>query len=484
MSRKPLHLTLVQKALILVAVPLAFELILLTTLVGLLNKADTEARVAEHAKAVIAKTNETIQLFFDVGFAFIAYDGATNQMMERHFLKLFSRIPQEMNELKELVKDNPKHLEIVEHVKSEVIQEMDVLTENKRVIDAGGRLNLPAAIQMRQDLNNMVSELDAIIQDVRDFQKKNPEAVARTKELINQFLMFGVASIVIALVLVAVFHQSTARRLKMLMNNISSFSKHEPLNPVLVGNDEVARIDRTFHEMATALTQAARQKQEFVDMISHDLRTPLSAVQAALSVLGTGKWGQLSDKAQQKVGIAEDNIRRSIGLINNLLDLERMESGKLEILVREHPLMPLLEICAESVSQLAERRNITIKLPATEAVVQADDGRVSQVVLNLLGNAIKFSPDGSEVEISVVDKSPWVEVRITDHGQGIPADHLKLIFERFHQAPGDEAAKKQGTGLGLAICRLIIEAHGGSIGVESEVGKGSTFWFTVRSAVT
>src|SRR5262249_38760658 len=160
---------------------------------------------------------------------------------------------------------------------------------------------------------------------------------------------------------------------------------------------------KVFHEMAKALTEAARQKQEFVDMISHDLRTPLSAVQAALAVLSTGSWGQLNEKGLRKVSIADDNIRRSIGLINNLLDLERMQSGKIELEVKTYPLAPILDSCVESVSQLAEKKHIAVRATDTDARVQVGEGRISQVILNLLGNAVKFSPAGSEI---IVDALP------------------------------------------------------------------------------
>ncbi len=496
--RNPLQLNLYTQALILVAVPLAFELFLLTTSMNLLDQAKKEKLQVEHAKQVIEKWDEAKKLFYDVGYAFVIYDAATNGLTERNYEEKRALVPGVLEELKTQVKDNPKHLAIAERVQTEGQQVLEVLAANKARVDAGGRLNLADAFQMRQTLNHMIVELDSIIADEESSLNKKSDVApwlqnisptqkidlaSKLEQLNIQLLWFGVVvSVVIAFLLAGAFHQSTAKRLKTLMSNIFQFRKHQPLNPVLAGNDEIARIDQVFHEMASAIDEAARQKQEFVDMISHDLRTPLSAVKASLAVLGTGTWGQLSEKAQQKVAVAEDNIRWSIGLINNLLDLEKMESGNLDILLRDRALMPLLETCVESVHQLAERKRISLRLNPTDAIIQADDERLSQVVLNLLGNTIKFSPEGSEVVIEVIPKPTLTEVRIHDQGPGISLEHRKLIFERFHQAPGDQAAKKQGTGLGLAICRLIVEAHGGSIGVESEEGKGSTFWFTVRSA--
>src|SRR5262249_24810352 len=149
-----------------------------------------------------------------------------------------------------------------------------------------------------------------------------------------------------------------------------------------------------------------------------------------------------------------------------------------------YALAPILDSCVESVSQLADKKSIAVRATATDAWVKVGEGRISQVILNLLGNAVKFSPAGSEIIVDALKKGDWIEIRVADQGPGISPEQQKLIFERFHQVPGDDQAKAQGSGLGLAICKLIVEAHGGKIGIESEVGKGCTFWFTVPLALT
>lgn len=479
--------SLLKKALILIAVPLAFELLLLGTLNHLLDTAEREARQAEHIEKVIALAKEVMQNFYNVGFAYIAYDARTVPYFKKHLVTECARIKPAIEALRGEVKDNPAYLNTVVAIDDEISKMLQIVYENVQLIEAGGRMNVMEALRMQQQLDRMVAALDRIIVSEQEKQKNlkkqgmsGAQKAEQYKALVRMALLAGtIVSILLALLLAIVFHQGTTRRLGALMVNMSRFKEHEPLRPVLAGDDEIARIDRVFHQMADALTQAARQKQEFVDMISHDLRTPLSAVQAALAVLSTGSWGQLNEKGLKKVSTAEDNIRRSIGLINNLLDLERMESGTFDLSVRTYQLSPILESCADSVSQLAERKNIAVRTATTDAVVEVDEGRISQVILNLLGNAVKFSPPESEIKIDAIEKGRLIEVRVTDMGPGIPPDHKKLIFERFHQVPGDEEAKAQGTGLGLAICRLIVEAHGGTIGVDSEVGKGSTFWFSV-----
>jgi PAS domain S-box-containing protein len=229
----------------------------------------------------------------------------------------------------------------------------------------------------------------------------------------------------------------------------------------------------------TDRVELERLKKQFVEMISHDLRTPLSAVNSTLELLGTGTWGELSTQGQNKVEAAEENLRHSIDLINNLLDLDKMESGTMDLNLKQISLAQLLRKCGDSVASLAEQRSIEISQPERDEAVMADERRISQVVINLLGNALKFTPHGSTIGLDLVDDEEFVKVTVSDEGSGIPESQRKLIFERFHQVPESEK-KSQGTGLGLAICKAIVTAHGGTIGVDSELGKGSTFWFKLK----
>lgn len=226
-----------------------------------------------------------------------------------------------------------------------------------------------------------------------------------------------------------------------------------------------------------------RLKQQFVAMISHDLRTPLSAVQSTLALLGHGAWGSLTDAGKDKIEKAEGNLRHSIDLINNLLDLEKMESGTMDLQCREVLLIPLIHRCVDKVIPLAEPRGIEISVTDDDLEVYAEERRLAQVLINLLGNALKFTPDNSEIVIKCEPIENHIKVSITDQGPGISVSKKDSIFQRFYQIKTRDQKHKEGTGLGLAICKAIIEAHGGTIGVDSEPGKGSTFWFTVPRSV-
>jgi PAS domain S-box-containing protein len=597
LSKNSLNLSLIQKALVLVAVPLIFELSLLGALYLRLNETEREAELAERSKSIIAQTNSVVQLFFDATFALVALDARSSPYFQRHLERLVKRIPESVASLRQAVRHNPDHVKILDNVSAESQDAVSWVKQASVRSLAGERMDVPAALQMRQNLNHMIEELDCIIKDEQNLQKLNPYNSAHSKQTINTLIAFGIVmSVVIALLLVAVFHRSTARRLRTLLDNSLRLGQEQELAPLLTGNDEIARIDRTFHEAAVALRESAhreralvdnavdvicsvsaagqfvkvnaaaqklwgysetqlvgknvtelfaaadaerwnrlkeklqesqssgelenkvirqdgstvdmlwscywaagekslfcvvhdityrneleRLKQQFVSMISHDLRTPLSAVSTTLNLLSKNAWGQLNDQGLAKVAMAETNLRHSINLINNLLELDKMESGVVSLELNDFSLREFLERCSDAVAPLAEQRSVEINIPDLQLQVHADERRMSQVLINLLGNAVRFSPQCSSIDIQVQTMTPWVRVSVKDEGPGVPVAQQAQIFERFRQVEG--ADNKGGTGLGLAICKSIIDAHGAALGVDSTGdGNGSTFWFDMALA--
>jgi PAS domain S-box-containing protein len=229
----------------------------------------------------------------------------------------------------------------------------------------------------------------------------------------------------------------------------------------------------------TERKEIERMKQEFVAMVSHDLRTPLTSIQGFLTLLETGMYGELSPNGSENLQIAGANISRLIALINDLLDIEKMESGKLKMELRNCALSEVFERSIGGVIGFAEQQQVGIAADETNLVAFADRDRLVQVLINLISNAIKFSPKGSVVRVEASTVDNFAEIRVIDKGRGVPAEYRDVIFERFQQVKSTDATKKGGSGLGLAICKAIVEGHGGKIGVESEEGQGSTFWFRI-----
>ncbi len=220
-------------------------------------------------------------------------------------------------------------------------------------------------------------------------------------------------------------------------------------------------------------------REDFLNMVTHDLRSPLASIGLTHQLLLRSAYGDLSEKAKDKLEKAERNVERLIRLINDLLDFEKMRAGSIELSTREMNSDALVALSVESVAALSEQKQIKIVLPKDTCRFVADEGRLVQVLTNLLGNAIKFSEPGQEIKIAVREKNRVVEFRVEDSGRGIPKEKREAIFEKYKQVRTEDYTEKGGTGLGLPICKLIVEMHGGTIGVESEVGKGSTFFFKI-----
>jgi PAS domain S-box-containing protein len=224
-----------------------------------------------------------------------------------------------------------------------------------------------------------------------------------------------------------------------------------------------------------------RVKQEFISMMSHDLRSPLNAVQANLSMLVAGVHGALPENMAKRMVESERNIDYVISLINSLMDVERLDSDNLTIDRRRTSLDEVIGRSLDAVRPTAEKRGIKLNSDFKDMEIIADSGRIVQVIINLVSNALKFTESGGTVVVQgrLLAKSDLIEISVVDTGRGIPADKLGAIFGRFEQVMPSDASEKGGAGLGLAICKRIVEEHGGSIGVESVEGKGSRFWFTL-----
>lgn len=236
----------------------------------------------------------------------------------------------------------------------------------------------------------------------------------------------------------------------------------------------------------TEKLEILRMRQAFVAMVSHELRTPLNSVQGFLELLEMGVFGDLSNEARDGSVRASANIERLITLINDLLDLEKIESGTISLTPDDCDVGETVKRAVDAVNDLADKKKIKIEIAEMpESTYYFDQDRIVQVLVNFLSNALKFTPEGGEITIKSQERSSAksggeniLELSVVDQGPGIPPLYRDIIFERFQQVK-DESGHKGGTGLGLAICKAIVEQHKGSIGVDCDREIGSRFWFTI-----
>ncbi|HMK23196.1 MAG TPA: GAF domain-containing protein, partial [Terriglobales bacterium] len=246
-----------------------------------------------------------------------------------------------------------------------------------------------------------------------------------------------------------------------------------------------ARLFREIEEKSRQLEVASQHKSEFLANMSHELRTPLNAIIGFSEVLTDRMFGELNEKQEEYLKDIYASGTHLLSLINDILDLSKIEAGRMELELTEFHLPTAIESALMLVRERAGRRSLTLQTSIDDRVgqIQADERKVRQVVLNLLSNSIKFTPEGGRIEVAAVPRDGFVEISVNDTGIGIAPEDQEKVFEEFRQV-GTTAKKIEGTGLGLTLCRKFVQLHGGKIWVKSELGVGSTFAFSLplRSA--
>jgi signal transduction histidine kinase len=309
----------------------------------------------------------------------------------------------------------------------------------------------------------------------------------------NHAIVLGLAALGVSVLLVLLFGVELARAVAHPVRRVSDAAKDVAGGDLSVrlpeqGPAEVHDLSAAFNEMAASLErnkleleeqnrqlrESERLRSELISVISHEVRTPLACVLGYASLL---QARPVDDETRLKyLSVISDEARRLESLVGELVDVRRIEQGRLEMEPETFDLRPLLEEQVRTFSGRSERHEIQLASASSALTVHADRSRLAQVIANLLGNAIKYSPDGGAVEVATTIRNGYVRVSVRDHGIGIPEASRPRIFTKFFRGEAG-AGGIGGMGLGLAVSREIIEAHGGRMGFESDVGRGSVFWF-------
>jgi signal transduction histidine kinase len=241
---------------------------------------------------------------------------------------------------------------------------------------------------------------------------------------------------------------------------------------------------RLFHEIedkSRQLEMANKHKSEFLANMSHELRTPLNAIIGFSEVLSEQMFGEVNDKQLEYLKDIHSSGHHLLGLINDILDLSKIEAGRMELDLATFHVPLLLDNSATLVRERASRHGLALAVDVEDGLAEwvGDERKIKQVVINLLSNAVKFTPSGGRVTLRARRVGAGLEIAVVDTGVGIAPDQQALVFEEFRQASGDYLRKTEGTGLGLSLAKRFVELHGGAIRVESEPGQGSTFAFTL-----
>ena len=342
------------------------------------------------------------------------------------------------------------------------------------------------AEQLAIDLNLLAGELtNAATAEANALIAENADAYAASR---NLFIVVAAGAIVLALILGFALSWSLIGPIQRIETRLAGIASGDFSAHVDVTNrDELGMLAANVNQMNDELRRlygeletASRHKSEFLANMSHELRTPLNAILGFTQVLRAQMFGPVNEKQAEYLDDMLSSGQHLLSLINDVLDLSRVEAGQVELEIMPFSLREALESGVVMVRERAVEGGVKVELDADPQVdvVVGDERRIRQVIFNLLSNAVKFTPSGGAVDVTAARADDEIRISVADTGPGIPPEDRERIFEKFQQ--GEAAvAQREGTGLGLALSKRLVELHGGRIWVDSEVGRGSTFVFTL-----
>jgi two-component system phosphate regulon sensor histidine kinase PhoR len=588
-----MKLTLMHKGLLLVSIPVCFEIGMFSALIYLQEQVEHEARRLDHKRQVNESVNTIIRDVAKIGLQKKRYIQGTASA--ERIRKYIENLLKEFTKLEQLTKDDPELLRSVLLSKKAVLDARDefrnVRIELQKVrspeeftaVLVASRKRLDAALASA--LNAGVLDLANKTEQGADLEK-NVQARHQITIVLRNALWI---SVLLGILSAFWYSRSLTLRIMQLKENASLFAFRKPLKEVMTGNDEITELDKAFHE-ATRLIETATRKErailenasdlifsvdedllitsanpsaeatigktldklvgrslasifseqdepklanefaqmvssghkaefevlllrenatplnvvvsasysprdqsfycilhdvtaqremenlrrEVVAMITHDLRTPLQTIQNYLEMLKSGMLGTLTAQGDKLLNLTDRESHRMATLVDSVLTLEKLRSGTMTITVDNVDLFGLLDSCIKALQLTANEKDIALDIQPFDPIeVRGDQVWLEQILINIVSNAVKFSPSHTQVSLSVTASGENAEIRIMDQGPGIPAEDLPKIFDRFHRVSA--TAHREGSGLGLSICQELIHLHHGSISCESEPGHGSTF---------
>ncbi|MBX9688100.1 MAG: HAMP domain-containing histidine kinase [Candidatus Obscuribacterales bacterium] len=491
------------KAKILVAIPLSVQIISVLVLNLMLDAAERETARIQISREIANESLLVAKKIYDAEYALYSYmegiknSSYRNPVYAASFRNIYKELPLHLNRLEQLSVGRPDESKLTKELNAETHYLMRLMKKMKQTMDRTDNMEGVYVLGMimaetQGPFNNISALMNKFSLLQRDDGRLEAKATAN-RNFVQQLLNVSVVlNVFIVLLLLKIFNTGTIKRLTVLMDNTRRLAERQPLNPALGGKDEIAELDRVFHEMTDAMDAAQKRerelqevKKQLVAMVSHDLRAPLTSLQMTLSLLSSNNYGSLNEQGQIRVKSSERSVQRLIRMINDLLDLEKLEAGKMEMRLQDLPLSVVLSRSVEAVQELALSKNVKIDSDENDFEIKGDGDRLIQVIVNLLSNAVKFSPENSTIKIRTQRlKDKQIELKVIDSGPGIPESARQQIFERFRQIDDPKQESKGGTGLGLAIAKIIVEQHGGQIGVEKAEGGGSSFFMRIPEAET
>jgi two-component system sensor histidine kinase GlrK len=390
-----------------------------------------------------------------------------------------------LSQVSQIVGTSPNAVALA-RVRSEYGQYISLVNEEIELVRANRPYNRSEYGQRKEEAVGRA--LDALKALESSYTTDIYERMNRIQEITGSaqrlsILMFA-AAVLIVILGSLVSTRSITKPLKVLMAKTREISRGVFEGNLDIGSPrEVAELAGAVNIMCEKLKEVDTMKSGFFATMSHELRTPLASIKQGISLLRDGAGGPIPDKQKRLFAILSEETNRLIDLVNSLLELSKMEAGMMPFTFGKESIQSLIRRVVVEMTPLVEAKQISIEVDTGDEgeipPLQLDRERILQALRNLLGNAVKFTPESGKIAIKAGRRDRTMEFSIRDTGPGIPKKNLETIFEKFHQSPGQAPGSIKGTGLGLAFVKHIITAHGGKVWAQSEPGEGTTFLFVL-----
>jgi len=447
------------------------------------------AKVSEVTQSILTINNRMIdrsEKLSDMIYSQVRYEKkfiiTKDHLFYNEFLRLQNDFHQTLNEMVPS-EDFPQTGLHLKNIKEFYKNYQSLIHEEAKHIKAGAadsHLSLHET-EKEEATQSIILEIETLKSAIRENATDKINILYAVGTELRKMGMLMTGAFILIGILVSLFiHRSIKIPVSLLKTKTREIGRGNFTGDIhLSSPPELADLAEAFNLMCHKLNDLNKMKSDFFSFITHELRAPLSTIKLGIDLLQHGAEGPITKGQEEMLSVIQKESLRLIGLVNSILDLSKMEAGMMSFHLKPQPIAPLIDQTLRELRLLVDSKNIILETLVTEGLpmIKIDSERILQALRNIVGNAVKFTPQGGQIKVLARPADHGVEVSVTDTGPGIPKENLITIFEKFQQAMTDKTIPNQGTGLGLAIAKQIIIHHGGKIWAKSQLGHGSTFIF-------